>query len=147
MSSTVLVAPAPSHWIALQSFAVCVATAVPSATLVVPQQPLSQVLATHSLAVGSQSAGVVHDLAPPAHIIEPPPPVAPPPPVLWPPVPVVVGVVVPPVPPPTPPPLPPSPSILLRSTEAMSSQPVTLAVSAPAAITTAVKKLSLWFIR
>ncbi len=98
-SLTSATAPLPSHCFALQSPAVCPATTVPLATGAVPHFPASQVFVTHSLAGVGHSSGLVHSGALP--------PVPPAPPVL------LVDVVA----------VPPAPSMRLRSTDVISSQP------------------------
>jgi hypothetical protein len=113
-------APLPS-----QTLPLLVEQAWPEAMSVVPQHPMVHVLATQSLDGVGQSAIAVQDIAPPGQ----PPPV---------PVAVVevvedVVVVLPS------PPAPPMPGTLVRSTDAMTSQPVTDAASAPAARRKAVK--------
>jgi hypothetical protein len=118
-------APLPSH-----TLPPLVVHASPEALLVVPQQPPSHVAETQSLVGVGQSAAARQDFAPPEHI--------------WPvlvlevvsEVDVVVDVVAPP-----PPPAPPVPLILPRSTDAMSSHPITDAASAPAARKKAVMEL------
>jgi hypothetical protein len=99
------------------------AHAVPAEAGLVPQQPSVHVLVRHAVVDAGQSPSEVQAVAPPeqAGVV----------------VPVeladadelvVVGPLV------VPPPEPPVPGILLRSTRAMSSQPVELAASALAAI-------------
>jgi hypothetical protein len=104
-----------------------------------------QVVPPAGLQVGAEVVLLVLELELLDEEVVPPPPVPPLP--VTPPVPPVPPVeVVTVVEPPVLLPPPPAPGILLRSTEAISSQPVALTVSAPAASTSAVKKLSFWFI-
>jgi hypothetical protein len=114
-------APLPSHTVPL-----LVEHAWPGAMLVVPQHPISHALATQSLAGVGQSGIAVQDIALPGQ--PPPVPVAV--------VEVVEEVVVEVLPSP---PAPPMPGTLVRSTDAMTSQPVADAASAPAARRKAVK--------
>jgi hypothetical protein len=65
-SAMEVVAPLPSQTTLRQSPAVCTAIAVLAATSCVPQQPLLQVRATHSLPVSGQSPGTPQ-VVPPSH--------------------------------------------------------------------------------
>ena len=114
--------------------------AVPDAASVVPQQPLLHESTTHLVAWVAMhtvdSLAAVHST--------PPSQVAPPELLLL----VVLLLLVPPPVPPVPPVPPLEPPLLgmsERSTEAMISQPVTLAVSAPAATRKAVRRLMEFF--
>ncbi len=129
--------PAPSHLVSPPSW---VEQAVPAVAKVVPQQPPVQSLTTHELVWAGHAEAAVHAM-PPSQVG----PVSGPESATLPPVPEVVDVVLePPVP--TEPPEPPVPGMRERSTEAMSSQPVMLAVMAPAATMMAVRMLMWLFI-
>jgi hypothetical protein len=148
LSGTFFVAPLPSQTACLQSPATWLASGVRSITFEVPQQPAMQVRSTHSLLGSGQSVFTVATV----QLLVPPPqePPAPPIPPMPPPdvlvevdVEVLVDVLEPPMPPMPPPvvdvleeelllllevpPLPPVPVILSRSTDAMSSQPASVA--------------------
>ncbi len=71
------VAPLPSHWFTLQSPAVCIASAVPAATLSTPQVPATQVRVWHSVDAPQSAAVVQVTHAPwPSHLSRPPVPQA-----------------------------------------------------------------------
>jgi hypothetical protein len=150
--------PLPSQTLPLLSEHV-----VPGLLFVVPQHPWPQVFFTHVVVCVAQSPSV-WQVVPPSHIggMPPMPPVPPIPPV--PPVPLLLELEpvlelvlelvlvlelllalllelwAPPLPP-----LPPPPGILFRSTAAMSSHPVVVAASVPAATRKAIKRLDVLF--